>query len=92
MKVNVKAVRERVGRVKTEYSEDDLPLDPDFAAVLRDWKTLSRATPGNWVFPRPITDRPFHVSPIQQDYIRPAAEKLELKGVGWHTFRHTCRA
>jgi hypothetical protein len=27
--------------VKTEYSEDDLPLDPDFAAILLDWKYKS---------------------------------------------------
>ena len=44
------------------------------------------------VFPSPITGRPYHTSPIQQDYIRPAGEKLGLKGVGWHTFRHTYRS
>ena len=38
MVVGVKAVNGRVGRVKTEYSEDELPLDPDFAAVLKSWK------------------------------------------------------
>jgi integrase len=38
-----------------------------------------------------VTDRCFHASPIQQDYIRPAAERLGLKGVGWHTFRHLYR-
>ncbi len=36
-------------------------------------------------------DRCFHASPIQQNYIRPAAERLSLAGVGWHAFRHTCR-
>ena len=47
---------------------------------------------GDWVFPSPITDGPFHAGPIQQDYLRPAAEKLGLKGVGWYTLRHTYRA
>jgi integrase len=91
MTVKVKAVNGRLGRVKTECSEDDLPLDPKFATLLRDWKRRCRATLGDWVFPSPITDRPYHASPIQQDYIRPMALKLGLDGVGWHTFRHTYR-
>jgi integrase len=91
MLVKVKSVNGRIGRVKTECSEDELPLDPDFATALLRWKAQCRSTPGDWVFPSPVTDRCFHASPIQQDYIRPAAEKLSLKGVGWHTFRHLYR-
>ena len=41
--------------------------------------------------PSHVTDRCFHASPIQQDYIRPAAKRLGLEGVGWHAFRHTYR-
>lgn len=52
----------------------------------------SQESIGDWVFPSHITDRCYHASPIQQDYIRPAAEQLGLNGVGWHTFRHTYRA
>lgn len=92
MLVKVKAVNGRVSRVKTECSEDELPPDPGFAMVLLDWKAKSRTTAGDWVFPSPITDRCYHASPIQQDYIRPAGEKIGLVGVGWHTFRHTYRA
>jgi integrase len=92
MSVKVKAVNGRVGRVKTECSEDDLPLDPEFACLLGRWKKQCRETPGDWAFPSHVTDRCFHASPIQQDYIRPAGEKLGLQGIGWHTFRHTYRA
>jgi integrase len=92
MMVRIGSVNGRTGPVKTECSEDELPLDPDFAAVLLNWKTQCRQTPGDWVFPSHITDRCFHASPIQQDYIRPAGRKLGLEGVGWHTFRHTYRA
>ncbi|HEY3705199.1 MAG TPA: site-specific integrase [Terracidiphilus sp.] len=92
MSVKVKAVNGRVGRVKTECSEDDLPLDPEFAGLLRRWKEQCRQTPGDWVFPSHITDRCFHSSPIQQHYIRPAGEQLGFAGIGWHTFRHTYRA
>ncbi|HYE26086.1 MAG TPA: site-specific integrase, partial [Clostridia bacterium] len=91
MTVKVKVVNGRIGRVKTEYSEDELPLDPEFAAVLLAWKKRCPDSPGDWVFPSPFTDRCYHASPIQQDYIRPAGKKLGLESVGWHTFRHTYR-
>lgn len=90
--VRVKVVNGRIGKVKTECSEDELPLDPDFAAVLKEWKAQCPETIGDWVFPSPVTDRCYHSSPIQQDYIRPAGKELGLEGVGWHTFRHTYRA
>ncbi|HWR35032.1 MAG TPA: site-specific integrase [Clostridia bacterium] len=89
--VRVKVVNGRVGRVKTEYSEDELPLDPEFAAVLLNWKSRCPKSPGDWVFPSPFTDRCYHAGPIQQDYIRPAGKKAGGVSVGWHTFRHTYR-
>lgn len=92
MIIKVKAVNGRIGRVKTEWAEDELPLDPDFAAELLGWKAQCRQTPGDSVFPSPVTDRCYHASPIQQDYIRPAALALGIEGVGWHTFRHTYRS
>jgi integrase len=91
MLVKVKVVNGRLGPVKTDCSEDELPLDPDFAALLQAWKSQCPATIGDWVFPSPITDRRYHASPIQQGYIRAAGETLGLEGVGWHTFRHTYR-
>jgi len=82
-----------VDEVKTEYSEDDLPLDSDFADVMLKWKAQCVETAEDWVFPNPDTLQPFHASPIQQDYIRAAGQELKLKAdVGWHTFRHTYRS
>jgi hypothetical protein len=70
---------------KTEYSEDELPVDPDFAAILLAWKrkcdeqarmaVAEGKTPQmglDLVFPSPVTGRHNHAAPIQQDYIRPA--------------------
>jgi integrase len=78
-------VHGRVKWVKTEYSEDELPLDPGFAAILLDWKReceeqarramADRKTPEmglDLVFASPVTGRHYHTAPIQQDYIRPA--------------------
>jgi integrase len=41
MRVVRAVVHRRVRIVKTEYSEDDLPLDPDFAVILLGWKCRS---------------------------------------------------
>ena len=85
MRVVRAVVHGRVKIVKTEYSEDDLPLDPDFAAILLDWKYKSEEenrkalaagkTPfmgSELVFTSPVTGRHYHTAPVQQDYIRPA--------------------
>ena len=81
--LSMKVVRAVVhGRVKTEYSEDELPLDPEFALVLLEWKRRSEqdaerddSTPSvgfELVFRSHVTARHYHTAPIQQDYIRPA--------------------
>ena len=85
MRVARAVVHDRVKWVKTEYSEDELPLDPGFAAILLDWKRDSEEraqealadgiTPAvglDLVFASPVTARHYHTAPIQQDYIRPA--------------------
>jgi integrase len=84
-------VQGRVDRVKSEYSEDDVPLDSAVAAVLQDWQETCPATEEGWLFPNPTTNKPYHASEICKNYIRPAGEKLGLGKIGWHTFRHTYR-
>jgi integrase len=93
MVVKQAVVSGRVKGLKTDYSDDELPLDPSFATILLRWRTQCLFSEGDWVFPSPITGRCYHASPIQQDYIRPAGVKAGLwDGIGWHTFRHTYRA
>jgi len=78
-------VHGRLKLVKTEYSEDELPLDPDLAAILLDFireaerETLAKLgdegagiIESDLLFVSPLTERHFHASPIGQDYIRPA--------------------
>ena len=43
-------VQGRVDRVKSGYSEDDVPLDPTVAQVLQDWEKDCSATPEGWLF------------------------------------------
>src|SRR5215471_18360758 len=48
-------VHARIGRVKTEYSEDEMPLHPAFAEILLSWQAMCRASEEGWVFPNPNT-------------------------------------
>jgi len=86
-------VHGRVDEVKTEYSEDDLPLDSDFAAMMLEWKLQCSVTTEGWVFPNPDTQRPYWQESACKDYIKPAGKAAGLgSNIGWHTFRHTYRS
>jgi integrase len=70
MKIKEGVVHGRIGPVKSEYSDDELPLDPDLASV---FLSLQRESNGSsLVFPSPVTGHSYHASPIQQDWIRRA--------------------
>jgi integrase len=70
MKIEEGVVHGRIGQVKTEYSNDELPLDPDVATSLLEWKRKSKGT--GLILPSPITGYSYDASPIQQDWIRRA--------------------
>ena len=91
MLVQQGVVNGRIGRVKTEASNDYIPLDPTFAQILLTWKGESST---GLVFPSPVNGQCYNAGTIQQHILRPAFKKLGLpdKGPGWHTFRHTYRA
>jgi integrase len=98
MRVTRKIVNGRVNRLKTEYSEDDLPMDPDFGTHLLAWRRQCPPSPEGWLFPNPLTCQPYYASEIQKDYLRPAGRKVDREAngqpvnLGWHTFRHTYRS
>jgi integrase len=89
MLVQQGVVNGRIGRVKTEASQDDVPLDPAFSAVLQDWKGTK--TEG-LVFPSPMTGRPFYAGILQRNVLKPKGAEVGISGLGWHTFRHTYRS
>ena len=75
------------GMVRSEGSEGLLAMEPVLLESLLEWR---KKTPGSGlVFPSHITGRCYYAGPIQQDYFRPAARKLGLVGVCWHTFPHS---
>jgi integrase len=69
---------------KTEESDGPFPMDPVLLESLLEWR--KKASGSGLVFPSHITGRCYYAGPIQQDYFRPAARKLGLVGVCWHTF------
>jgi integrase len=83
-------VNGRIGKVKTEASADEIPLDPAFVQTLIDWRNKNTST--GLVFESPSTGKCFHAGMIQRNYLKPIGESLGLKGLGWHTFRHSYRS
>jgi integrase len=79
----------RVDDVKTEYSKDDVPIDPPLAEVLLQWRSVSvLPRDGDWVSANPVTGRPFHQESLQKSQLKCAAKLAKLgDDIGWHTFR-----
>jgi integrase len=76
--------------VHTEGREGPLPMDPLLLESLLEWR--KKTSGAGLVFPSHITGRCYYAGPIQQDYFRPAARKLGLVGLCWHTFPHSYRS
>ena len=89
MSVQQGVVNGRNGRVKTEASHDEVPMDPTFADVLLRWK--GDRTEG-LVFPSPVTGGCFYSGIIQRQILKPKGEEIGIPGLGWHTLRHAYRA
>jgi integrase len=85
-------VHGRIGRVKTEYSEDEMPLDPAFARVLLDWRKHCPSKEGGWLFPNPNTGSVWHACVLQGEVLVPAGKKIGVEHLGWHSFRHSYRS
>jgi integrase len=88
-------VQGRLGYVKTEYSHQPLPLDPDLAKEILRWKgegPYPNKGPKDFVFPNLDSGKPMWPDSILDRHIKPAAGRAELGSIGWHTFRHSYRA
>jgi integrase len=76
---------------KTDSSGAELPLFEGLATVLNTWRE-KQDHDFEYVFASPRTASPYSDSTILADYIKPAAAKLGLKSVGWHTLRHSYKS
>jgi integrase len=89
MLVQQGVVNGRIGRVKTEASRDDIPLDQTFADTLLKWKG-DRSE--GLVFLSHVTGGCYHASIIQRRVLKPTGEDIGVSDLGWHIFRHTDRS
>jgi len=62
----------RTDDVKTEYSQDYVPLHPSLSEIALGWSKEALPTEEGWVFPNPITKQPYFPTSIQKRHIRPA--------------------
>ena len=80
-------------KMKTEASRKGIPMLPELAEVLQQWRTKTPyPRDEDWVFASPFTEgkQPYWFDPMLTDYVRPAAAKAGItKHIGWHTFRHS---
>jgi integrase len=93
MEVREGYARSRVTMLKSECSQDELPLDPDVATILLEWKRLCPETQGDWVFPSPRTNKPYDSGSLRKKVLSAAAKRAKIQvPLGWHTLRHSYRA
>jgi len=81
----------RQGEVKTRTSQKWMPLDRSLAEKLSQHRLRSASGPNieNWVFANPKTGKPYWPGRIQENWLVPAATKVGIGRIGWHTFRHS---
>ncbi len=91
-------VQGRLGEVKTEYSEAQVPLDPELGKLLRRWKAKSDFTaPQDWIFASPFAagENPYFPTAIRRK-VHAAAKRAGLthllKGEPTKIFRHSYRS
>jgi integrase len=93
MQIREGYARSQVTKLKSECSQDELPLDPDVATILLEWKRLCPETKGDWVFPSPRTEKPYDSGSLRKKVLKTAAVRAKIPGaIGWHSLRHSYRA
>ena len=85
-------VEGRVSGLKTEASQDDLPLPDEVARLLLAWRSQTvYREPGDWVFASPYSKgkRPYWPGQLMKSHIQPVAVQAGFGKIGWHSFRHS---
>jgi integrase len=82
-------VHQAIGRLKTEASQKPIPLDPDLASALLEWRYLSPFNQQcDWVFASAEKKgrQPYWPENLLRRYIRPAAARcgISKRSVGTH--------
>ena len=95
LEVNVtrSVVKQKITRCKTEASRKPIPLDPELAEVLLNWRLQSpHPQPSDWLFASPHKKgrQPYWPGALFRVHLQPALTAAKIPGnVGWHTLRYT---
>lgn len=95
LEINLKhgVVHQIIGELKTEASRKPIPLDPELAKAMLEWRRHSAFNQtSDWVFASPERKgrQPYWPENLLRRHIRPAAQRCSIsKTIGWHTFRHS---
>jgi integrase len=84
--------RKAAQQIEDGVFADEVPIERGFILELKKWQALCLDTEEHWLFPSPVTGRPYHADSMRTDYLVPTGLKLGLGRIGFHTFRHTYRA
>jgi integrase len=86
-------VRKDETKMKTKASRKGVPMAPELADLLIQWRGETPYPAENdWVFASPFTSgkRPYWPESALKDHIKPAARKAGItKNVHYHVFRHS---
>ena len=87
-------VRQRVGEVKTEGSEQSMSVDADFLAVFKAWKqTTQFSSEDDWMFASPVQLGRLPISyPWVWKAFQHAAVRAGIPKFGTHSLRHSYRS
>jgi integrase len=87
-------VRQRVGDVKTIYSQKQMNIDSGLMEVLKLWKqTTQFSGDGDWMFASPVKigRQPWSYDQVWRSFIR-VGEAAGIGKLGTHTMRHSYRS
>lgn len=79
-------------KLKTRASRKGVPMIPELADALLEWRHRHHTRPTTIGYASPFTNgkRPYWPDSALQDHLQPAAVAAGInKRVGWHTFRHS---
>lgn len=92
LRVQRSAVDGNVADVKTEASRAVIPLTQEIRSFITRWQAKAPASEEGWVFPSPVTGKPYHAGILRKRHLDPLAQKIGVPRLGWHSFRHSFRS
>lgn len=92
IRIQRSAVEGNVADVKTEASRAVIPLTPEIRSFIARWQPKAPASDEGWVFPSPVTGKPYHAGILRRRHLSPLARKIGIPRLGWHSFRHSFRS